>query len=203
MGRGPAQLTWQSSHRLRAAGLGPLVSCLSQLVTRGAAPEAARRARAASTRGLGARGRGVRSRLPPPPPHRAHRAVNQGRGRWTNGNATRKSACHDQPMRCGVKSNAVSARPMRDSGLTINLSARDSERERVCARARAGRRGRGGWGWGGGRGRARDSAICLGEAQMERDKERPGQGASSCRRLAETEVGITSHPSTRAPIENP
>lgn len=162
---------------------GPPVSRL----TRRAVPEAARRARAASTRGQGARGRGARPRSQPrPTPLGAHQAVNQGPGRWTNGLATRKSACQDQPMRRGVKSNPVRARPMKASGLTINLSARDSERERVYTRA--GRRGRGGGskrGLSGGRGRGQGKDCSL----LERRPNGAGQReASTGRGLAQEAV---------------
>lgn len=115
------------------------------------------------------RGRGARPRSQPrPTPLGAHQAVNQGRGRWTNSIATRKSACQDQPMKRGVKSSPVRARPMRDSGLTINLSAGDSERERVCCERAGGAVGEArigdpragaGAGAGGWRGQARDCSL--------------------------------------------
>lgn len=141
----------------------PPVSRLRQPVTRRAAPEAARRARAASTPAQGARGRDARPRSQPrPTPLGAHQAVNQGRDRWTNGIVTRKSACQDQPMKRGVKSSPVRARPMRDSGLTINLSAGDSERERVCCERAGGAVGGGakqGYSGGRGRGQAKDCSL--------------------------------------------
>lgn len=83
---------------------------------------------------------------------------------------------------------------MRVSGLTINLPARDSEGERVCAREREQAGGAVGEARGGDR-RARagaggpETAVCPRDAQMERDKERPRQREASRGRLTDRSGG--------------